>query len=210
MKSVNQINIENYHDAIETMHPGHNMHVMHRNWHANNPDPTAPTSLNPDWGVDLIFGTNFLQMHHERVKATSSEPHQHMMHSSVVEWYLAEGLLLPPTWNPLLSIPEELQYEPDPSVYPDEMAQKPHDTGFLSTFLPDVAPSGPAPAALPFEFHQLIGFHLLSLLVSPLLLISLPSLHHHLMPSSQLQLNCYHHHLLPWLLVSPCLQQGLP
>lgn len=121
MKSLHQINIENYHAAIENMHHGHNMHVMHRNWHQNNPDPSTPSVQDPNWGVNLIFGTNFLQMHHEMVKAKSADPHHHMMHTSVAEWYSDQGLSLPSLWNPLDIIPEELGYEPDPSAYPDEI-----------------------------------------------------------------------------------------
>jgi hypothetical protein len=121
MKSLHQINIENYHSMIETMHPGHNMHVMHRDWHASNPDPELPTGQNPNWGANLIFGTNFLQMHHEMVKATNSEPHQHMMHDSVAEWYKNEDLELPQTWDPSSIIPQDLNYEPDASIYPDEI-----------------------------------------------------------------------------------------
>ncbi len=121
MKSPHQINIENYHSSIENMHHGHNMHVMHRDWHQNNPDPTTPSMQDPNWGINLVFGTNFLQMHHEMVKAKSADPHHHMMHASVAEWYSDQGLSLPSLWNPLDVIPANLGYEPDPSAYPDEI-----------------------------------------------------------------------------------------
>jgi len=118
VKSLHQLNIENYHLEIESMH---NMHIMHRNWHANNPDPELPETQDPNWGVSLIFGTNFLQMHHEMVKARNDETHQHMMHSSVAAWYKTEEIELPEAWNPLSVIPNELLYEPDSSIYPDEI-----------------------------------------------------------------------------------------
>ncbi len=121
MKSAHQLHIEKYHATIEAMHPGHNMHVMHRDWHANNRDPELPSRLDPNWGVSLTFGTNFLQMHHEMVKATNVEPHQHMMHSSVAAWYADEGIELPSVWYPLAVIPDELLYDPDPTAYPDEI-----------------------------------------------------------------------------------------
>lgn len=121
MKSPHQLNIEKYHSSIGNMHHGHNMHVMHRDWHQNNPDPAPPEMQDPNWGINLVFGTNFLQMHHEMVKAKSTDPHHHMMHTSVAEWYSEQGLTLPSLWNPLEAIPTELEYEPDPSVYPDEI-----------------------------------------------------------------------------------------
>lgn len=121
MKSVHQMHIEDYHRAVLDRHPGHNMYVMHRDWHRDNRDPALPDSLDRNWGTNLVFGSNFLQMHHEMVKATPGEPHLHMMHDSVAQWYSSEGHDLPPLWNPLAEIPEDLSYEPDHSIFPHEI-----------------------------------------------------------------------------------------
>lgn len=97
------------------------MHIVHRDWHNVNSDPTPPSRQDPNWGTNLVFGSNFLQMHHEMVKASSSEPRQHMMHDSVLEWYNKNGNTPPSVWGPLAEIPAELGYEPDPMAYPDEI-----------------------------------------------------------------------------------------
>ena len=44
------------------------MYLFHRDWHARNSDPIPPAAPNRRWGADQVFGTNFLQMHHEVVK----------------------------------------------------------------------------------------------------------------------------------------------
>jgi hypothetical protein len=76
-----------------------------------------------NWGMNLVFGTDFLQMHHEMVKATSTEPRQHMMHESLVAWYQQLGHVMPTLWDPRDPIPAELAYEPDPTVFPNEIRQ---------------------------------------------------------------------------------------
>jgi len=123
MTSIHQENIEQYHSDVESMHHGHNMHIVHRDWHADNPDPRMPPRQDPNWGVNMIFGTNFLQMHHEMVKATDAEPHLHMMHPSVAQWYKNENIPLPSVWDPLSETPGELLYDPDPDVFPDEIRE---------------------------------------------------------------------------------------
>ncbi|MFO1095868.1 MAG: tyrosinase family protein [Planctomycetaceae bacterium] len=122
MSAINaQTAVASFHaDAARGQH-GHNMYLFHRDWHQTNRDPTPPTAPNPDWGVDLMFGRNFLQMHHEMVKATDGEAKFFMMHSSLVSWYMQKGYDLPPEWNPLTPIPAGLAYAPDPDVYPQEI-----------------------------------------------------------------------------------------
>ena len=104
-------------------HGGHDMFIFHRDWHFQNPDPPPPGSPEPEWGTDLAFGTNFLQMHHEMVKAADSEPKFHMMHQSLVSWYRTKDYDLPPPWSPLSPIPAGLAYEPDLGVFPDSVRQ---------------------------------------------------------------------------------------
>jgi hypothetical protein len=122
MASVHQQNVANYHEAMSQHghHGGHNMYIFHRDWHQQNTDPSPPAAPDSNWGMDLPFGTNFLQMHHEMVKG-NGVGHQHMLHASLVSWYQEQGLSLPALWNPLESIPTELGYDPDPSIFPDEI-----------------------------------------------------------------------------------------
>jgi hypothetical protein len=96
------------------------MYRLHLQWHIENRDPRRPLERRPSWGMNLVFGTNFLQMHHEMVKATDAEPRGHMQHRSLASWYLAKGYPLPEEWNPRSPIINELSYEPDPSVFPPE------------------------------------------------------------------------------------------
>src|SRR5436190_19769778 len=85
--------VAEYHREIGASghHAGHDMYLFHRDWHAQNPDPVPPLAPDRNWGVNLIFGTNFLEMHHEMVKAADTEPKHHMMHASLVSWYEAKG-----------------------------------------------------------------------------------------------------------------------
>jgi Ferritin-like/Common central domain of tyrosinase len=101
-------------------HGGHDMFRFHRDWHAQNPDPVPPPAPNRAWGADLVFGTNFLQMHHEMVKAADNEPKFHMPHQSLVSWYAAKSYALPGEWDPAATIPPVLAYDPDLSVFPPE------------------------------------------------------------------------------------------
>src|SRR4051812_19859320 len=110
--------VAQYHREMAQMgHHGHDMCQYHRDWHDRNPDPVPPETLEPVCGEDLVFGTNFLQMPHEMVKAADSEPKSHMMHPSLVSWYQAKGYALPAEWDPAATIPAVLAYEPDPAVY---------------------------------------------------------------------------------------------
>jgi len=102
-------------------HGGDDMFTFHRKWHQQNPDPTPPINVNSDWGVNLAFGANFLQMHHEMVKAPDGAPKTQMKHQSLVSWYAAKGYELPPEWNPLAEIPDTLAYAPDLSVFPADI-----------------------------------------------------------------------------------------
>lgn len=125
MASVHQENIAHYHTEMSNQghHDGHNMYLFHANWHRQNPDPPLPGRPNRNWGTNLSFGTRFLQMHHEMVKAALSEPHEFMQHDSLVAWYQQKELSLPQEWNPLDTIPDELSYEPDFSVFPPLIQQ---------------------------------------------------------------------------------------
>lgn len=125
MASVHQENIARYHTEMSNQghHGGHNMYLFHANWHRQNPDPPLPGRPNRNWGTNLSFGTRFLQMHHEMVKAALSEPHEFMQHDSLVAWYQQKELSLPQEWNPLDTIPDELSYEPDFSVFPPLIQQ---------------------------------------------------------------------------------------
>lgn len=124
MASVHQQNVARYHAAMSQHSGGHDMYIFHRDWHQQNRDPRPPARPDRNWGMNLVIGTNFLQMHHEMVKATASEPRQHMMHASVVAWYQQENLGLPAPWNPLQPIPAELGYDPNPTVFPGEIRQR--------------------------------------------------------------------------------------
>lgn len=111
MKSLQQVNIDNYHNTIKNLHHGHDMHIMHRDWHEKNVNPNLdkfPEMQDPNWSVNEEFGSNFLQMHHEMIKARPTESHKHMEHASIAEWYSEQGLSLPSLWNPLNVIPKEL------------------------------------------------------------------------------------------------------
>lgn len=124
MASLHQQHVANYHAAMS--HGGHHdMHLFHRNWHQVNRDPVRPPLLpnapNRQWGMNLVFGTNFLQMHHEMVKAAPSEQRFHMMHDSLIAWYQQQSLALPAEWNPLQPIPAELAYDPDLETFPTEI-----------------------------------------------------------------------------------------
>lgn len=118
MKSKHQILVENYHSEIGHHH---NMHIMHRNWHAENRDPEFPGALNPNWGVDNKYGSDFLQMHHEMLNAKKSDPKYHMMHDSISTWYQENNEIIPLDWKPNELIPENLGYDPDDSIYPEEI-----------------------------------------------------------------------------------------
>ncbi len=119
-----QRRVADYHAAMAGgHHGGHDMYVFHMNWHRTNRDPRPPAAPDSNWGRDLVFGSNFLQMHHEMVKARDDEPKQHMMHASVASWFTAQSFPLPANWDPLTPIPADLEYLPDPSVFPDSIAQ---------------------------------------------------------------------------------------
>jgi hypothetical protein len=113
--------VAGFHREIAGGHHGHDMYLIHRDWHQTNRDPVPPESPDSNWGVELMFGRNFLQMHHEMVKSADGEPKLFMMHSSLVSWYLMKSYDLPSEWNPLTPIPAVLAYAPDPSVYPQEI-----------------------------------------------------------------------------------------
>jgi hypothetical protein len=103
--------VSEYHAEMLSMH-GHNMFRFHRRWHIDNPNPARPQRPDPNWGTDIEFGENFLQMHHEMVKATDDEQKFHMNHQSIVSWFKAKGYDLPAEWNPLTPIPSDLDYTP--------------------------------------------------------------------------------------------------
>lgn len=123
MAISHQQHVADYHKAIsqDTHHGGHDMYIIHRDWHQQNRDPVPPRNPDRNWGMNLIYGTNFLQMHHEMVKAASTETRHHMMHKSIVEWYQSQNINLPSLWNPSQPIPIELEYKPDISVFPNEI-----------------------------------------------------------------------------------------
>jgi Common central domain of tyrosinase len=60
-------------------------------------------------------------MHHEMVKATTTEQHFHMLHESLVDWYQQQRIGLPSLWDPMQPIPTELGYTADPTVFPEEI-----------------------------------------------------------------------------------------
>lgn len=125
MASIHQQNVARYHAEMSqhSAHGGHDMYIFHRDWHQQNRDPRPPNKPDRNWGMNLVYGTNFLQMHHEMVKATLAEPHQHMMHESLLVWYKKKSIDLPAAWIPGQQIPTELEYIPDAAVFPDEIHQ---------------------------------------------------------------------------------------
>lgn len=108
-----QAAVAEYHDQMLAQH-GHDMHEFHADWHRWNRDPRPPSSPTRDWGAEHAFGTDFLQMHHEMIKAEDDEPKFHMHHGSIVSWYHANDYDLPSLWNPLTPIPDELAFDPTP------------------------------------------------------------------------------------------------
>jgi len=115
--------VAEYHRELSqhSHHGGHDMYIFHGNWHQRNGDPTPPSAPDRNWAVDLVFGTNFLQMHHEMLKAADNEPKLHMLHQSLVSWYASKGYDLPDEWEPLTQIPNNLAYTPNLDVYPEEI-----------------------------------------------------------------------------------------
>src|SRR5258706_8307492 len=108
MASFQQQVAEYHADISSGHHGGHNMYLFHMNWHRDNRDPRPPQAPDPEWGTNLVFGTNFLQMHHEMVKARDDEPKQHMMHDSIASWFGKRRYPLPADWHPKTPIPPEL------------------------------------------------------------------------------------------------------
>ena len=86
------------------------MYLFHRDWHQQNRDPVPPDMPDPSWGTNLVYGTNFLQMHHEMVKAADNEPKSQMQHQNLISWYQSKGYELPSVWDALSEIPAELGY----------------------------------------------------------------------------------------------------
>jgi hypothetical protein len=115
--------IAQYHREISqhAAHGGHDMYLFHRDWHSQNRDPVPPQRPNRAWGTNLVYGTNFLQMHHEMVKASDNERKYHMQHQSLAAWYSSKGYPLPPEWDPLAEIPALLSYTPNLSIFPAEI-----------------------------------------------------------------------------------------
>lgn len=113
--------VAEYHAEISQLegHGGHDMFLFHGQWHIDNRDPVPPPRRDRSWGSDLVFGTSFLQMHHEMVKAADDEPRFHMNHASLASWYLKKGYDVPEEWDPLAPIPEILQYAPDLAAFPE-------------------------------------------------------------------------------------------
>lgn len=77
MEFVHQAHVDEFHRDMETQHRM-NMHEIHRSWHNKNPDPRSEMDrirqagkTDPDFGVNLGFGSNFLIMHHHMVLAGS-------------------------------------------------------------------------------------------------------------------------------------------
>ncbi len=112
--------VDEYHRAVST---NHSMHVVHRDWHANNPDPRdqLPTRRDSEWGMDIEFGQRFLQMHHEMLNAADDEPREWMNHVSLRSWFSSQRHDWPVKWDPRTPIPDILSYTPDASTYPDEI-----------------------------------------------------------------------------------------
>jgi hypothetical protein len=118
--------VAEYHAEI-SHHGGHEMFQFHGQWHIDNRDPTPPPRRDRNWGRDLGFGTNFLQMHHEMVKAADDEPKLHMNHASLVSWYLQKDYDVPEEWGPLTPIPEVLRYVPDLAAFPEAIQARVRD-----------------------------------------------------------------------------------
>lgn len=111
MSPVNiQSAINEYHQMMTQM--GVDMHDFHANWHQQNKDPQHPNAPNSDWGTNISFGKDFLQMHHEMVEALDTEEKFFMHHQSIVSWFNSKGYNLPLEWNPLTPIPNEFAYTP--------------------------------------------------------------------------------------------------
>jgi hypothetical protein len=125
MASLHQSRVAEYHASMAHggHHGGHDMFLFHGQWHVDNRDPEPPTQPDRNWGTDIEFGGNFLQMHHEMIKAADDEAKEHMNHDSIVSWYGKKGYNLPATWNPLKTIPSELAYEPDLNAFPTEIQE---------------------------------------------------------------------------------------
>jgi hypothetical protein len=116
--------VEEYHREMAAMPGmGMNMFEFHTQWHIDNRDPTPPDQIDPNWATGIDFGTRFLQMHHEMVRAADDEPKQFMMHQSLVGWYQGKGYDLPPEWDPATTIPPLLAYAPDLTVYPQRIQE---------------------------------------------------------------------------------------
>ncbi len=120
MPSLHQAHISTYHAEMANSghHGSHNMHLFHARWHQDHRDPVPPNFQNPTWGTDIAFGRDFLQMHHEMIKAPDDAPREHMHHSSIASWYAKKQIPLPVAWDPLSVIPPELGYEPDAAEFP--------------------------------------------------------------------------------------------
>jgi hypothetical protein len=112
MARVNiQAAIEEYHREMQ--HHGMDMHAFHQTWHTQNRDPSRPLRPDENWGMTKSFGSAFLQMHHEMVKAGDNEEKQFMQHQSIVSWFASKGYDLPAQWDPLQPIPAELAFVTD-------------------------------------------------------------------------------------------------
>lgn len=114
MTSVNiQDAIAEYHHEMH-MHMGMDMHDFHWQWHFDNRTPRRPNRpVGVTWAVDNDFGSKFLQMHHEMVRAEDSEPRPMMGHQSLVSWFKSKNYYLPKEWDPLTPIPPELDFRTD-------------------------------------------------------------------------------------------------
>ncbi|CAN5564483.1 hypothetical protein BH11ARM2_BH11ARM2_13560 [soil metagenome] len=124
-QSTHQKLVTEYHSDMSNMRPGMgmDMYLFHAKWHQDNRDPRPSTRIDPDWGTNIGYGTAFLQMHHEMVRAANSEPKQFMMHESIFAWYQTGGRALPTEWDTLTAIPQDRGYQPDPTVYPVQIQQ---------------------------------------------------------------------------------------
>lgn len=135
-KSVHQKLVEDYHREVGHHH---NMHVFHRDWHTQWPDPVRPVDQqDPTWGTNIPFGEAFLQMHHEMVKSPPQAPRIYMQHESIAVWYLTKSKPMPAEWNPLSPIPADLLYEPDLGAYPAEIADPIRDYAVRNGTTPEL------------------------------------------------------------------------
>jgi len=117
LKGPVQRQIDAYH--AELRGHGHDMSRFHADWHRNNPDPAPPPAgrVQPDYGMNVRFGGDFLQMHHEMVRAADTERKTFMQHQSIESWFRARRLPLPPLWTPGQPIPGALAFYPaDPRL----------------------------------------------------------------------------------------------